>query len=198
MFTKDFDRRLRLVVAVLAGTGALGVSFGVYALWPSNLEAGYAPLQPIPFSHLTHAGTLQIDCLYCHTEAEKGPHATVPEVAVCMNCHTQVKPVDARGKPKPGVAEILGHWERREPVRWVKVSDLADFVYFDHGRHLAGGVACRECHGPVEKMERVRREYGLKMSWCLACHRQPPLPGRAAPPAEPGHRAPTHCTTCHR
>ena len=198
MFTKAFDRRVYATLAVLAGTGALGTAFGLFALWPSHMEAGYAPEQPIAFSHLTHAGTLRIDCFYCHTEAEKGPHAAVPPVSVCMNCHEQVKPKDFRGQVKPGVASLLEHWTKREPIRWIKVSDLADFVYFDHSRHLAGGVTCRECHGPVEKMERLRREYGLKMSWCLECHRKPPLPGRPAALAEPDHRAPTSCSTCHR
>jgi hypothetical protein len=198
MFTKAFDRRVYAAVAALAGAAALGVSFGVFALWPSNLESGYAPGQPLAFSHLTHAGTLQVDCLYCHAGAWKGPHATVPPVSVCMNCHAQVKPLDFRGQVKPDVAKLLELWDRKEPILWVKVNDTADFVYFDHSRHMAGGVACRDCHGAVERMERVRRASGMKMSGCLECHRQPPLPGRAAPPAEPDHRAPTHCSTCHR
>ncbi len=198
MFTKAFDRRVYATLAVLAGTGALGTAFGLFALWPSNMEAGYAPAQPIAFSHLTHAGDLRIDCFYCHTEAEKGPHATVPPVSVCMNCHEHVKPKDRRGRIHPDVAKLLKHWKEKEPIRWVKVNDLADFVYFDHARHLAGGVACAECHGPVERMERVRREYGLKMSWCLECHRKPPEAGRPGALAEPNHRAPTSCSTCHR
>jgi hypothetical protein len=198
MFTKAFDRRVYAVVAVLAGAGALGFSFGVFALWPSNMEAGYAPDQPLAFNHVTHAGTLAIDCLYCHAEAEKGPHATVPPLSVCMNCHAQVKPQEADGRIKPEVAKLLDHWDARRPIRWMKVNDVADFVYFNHARHLAGGVACAECHGALEKMERVQRAYGMKMSWCLECHRQPPLLGRAAAPAEAGHRAPTHCSTCHR
>ncbi len=176
----------------------LGLSFGAYALWPSHLEAGYAPEQPLAFSHATHAGTLRIDCLYCHTLAEKGPHATVPPVSACMNCHAHVQPKDAQGRLKPDVARLLEIAKKKQPIPCVKVNDLADFAYFDHSRHMAGGVTCRECHGPVETMERVRRQFGLKMSWCLDCHRQAPPPGRPGAPDAPAQRASTACTTCHR
>jgi hypothetical protein len=176
------------------------------------MEAGYEPVQPIPFSHKTHAGDMQIACLYCHSQADRGALATVPPLSTCMKCHDQVTPRDDRGNLKPGIETLLAHWERREPVAWEKVNDLADFVYFDHSRHVNAGVSCQECHGPVETMERVRREYGLKMSWCLDCHRQPAADAAATKPAEPdpdrsgpdagrinrGIRAPIHCTACHR
>jgi hypothetical protein len=96
------------------------------------------------------------------------------------------------------MAALLDHWERKAPIIWNKVNDLADFAYFDHSRHVVRGVDCEECHGPVKTMEVMRREYGLKMSWCLDCHNQP------LPEDSPGvalgwtTRAPTHCTTCHR
>jgi hypothetical protein len=198
MFNRLFDLRVYAAAAALAAAGLVGAAFGAYALWPSNLEAGYAPEQPLAFSHLTHAGTLKIDCLYCHSLAEKGPHATVPPVSTCMNCHTQVVPKDAQGRIKPDVARLLEIAKKKEPIAWIKVNDLADFAYFDHSRHLAAGVTCQECHGPVEKMERLRRAYGLKMSWCLECHRRDPIPGRPGAPDAPAQRASTACTTCHR
>jgi len=115
-----------------------------------------------------------------------------------MNCKSQVRPKDAQGNLKPGIATLLDHWERQEPVRWNKVNDLADFVYFDHSRHLAADVACEECHGPVERMVHMRREHGLKMRWCLKCHKEDPPPDSAAALRGADTRAPIHCTTCHR
>lgn len=115
-----------------------------------------------------------------------------------MNCHAEVQPKDEQGQVRPEIAELLGHWERSEPVRWNKVYDLADFVYFDHSRHIAAGVACQECHGPVETMEHVRREHGMKMSWCLDCHKLKPPGDVLATEQDRSTRAPINCTVCHR
>jgi hypothetical protein len=185
MFTRKFDRRVHLFLAVGLLSGVVGSSFGAYVLWPSHRERGYTPEQPIPFSHKTHAGTLEMDCLYCHGEAEKGPQATVPPVATCMKCMGTVDPLNAKG-------------EQGLPIRWNKVYDLADFAYFDHSRHLAADVECQECHGKVETMDHLSREYGLKMSWCLDCHQQEPPEGSLAEKRGWPTRAPIHCVTCHR
>jgi hypothetical protein len=198
MFTRKFERRVYIAVAVFALSLMVGLSFGAYVLWPSNLEAGYEPAQPLPYSHKTHAGTLQIKCLYCHTQAETGPYATVPALAICMNCHQEVQTKDETGSIKAGIVTLLSHWEKKEPIAWTKVNDLADFAYFDHSRHMVSGLTCQECHGPIETMEHVRREYGLKMSWCLDCHKQSPTPGSAAAARGSETRAPIQCMTCHR
>jgi len=198
VFTRKLQRRIYVATGVLLGSIGLGLSFGAYVLWPSHREAGYEPGQPIAFSHKLHAGDLSIDCLYCHTQADRGPHATVPELAICMNCHAQVQPKDKAGKLKPDIARLLDHWKRGEPVVWNKVNDVADFVYFDHSRHVKAGVKCQECHGPVETMVHMRREYGLKMSWCLGCHRQKPKPSDPAYQRGDKTRAPINCSTCHR
>ncbi len=198
MFTRKFDRRVHLAMAVFLLAGLIGVSFGYYVLWPSNMEAGYQPVQPIPYSHKLHAGDLKIECRYCHTQAETGPAATVPPLSICMNCHNEVKTTGPDGRLKPGIATLLEHWNSGQPVVWNKVSDLADFAYFDHSRHLSAGLTCQECHGPIETMDRVRREHGLKMSWCLDCHKQAPPPGSHAEQLGWSTRAPIHCSTCHR
>jgi hypothetical protein len=198
MFTGKFTRRVHLALAVFLFSGALGVAFGALILWPSRREAGYEPAQPIEFSHRLHAGEMKIECLYCHSEAERSAQATVPSVATCMNCHQQVQTKDENGELTPATATLVEHWEKKRPIVWNKVHDLADFVYFDHSRHVAADVECQECHGPVETMERVRREFGQKMSWCLDCHNQAPPED---PPLYAQHwttRAPIHCTTCHR
>jgi len=212
MFTKTFERRVYLAVGVALFSVALGVGFGVYALWPSHAEAGYSPAQPFPFDHKIHAGTLQIDCQYCHANARKSAHATVPQLSICMNCHKQVQPKDANGKLRPAIATLLDHWEKREPIEWIKVNDVADFVYFDHSRHINSNIACQTCHGPVETMQQMRRQEGLKMAFCISCHMQekpndsqtvavagsPEMAAELVPHPGTGTRAPTNCTTCHR
>ncbi len=198
MFTRQFDRKVHLALGVFALSLLLGISFGYYVLWPSNLEAGYQPAQPIAYSHQLHAGTLRLDCQYCHFEAERGAAAGVPPLAVCMNCHGEVQGKDAAGHVLPATAALLDHWNRGQPVVWNKVSDLADFVYFDHSRHVLTGVKCQDCHGPIETMDRVRRQYGLKMSWCLECHRQAPPAGSRAEALGWPTRAPIECAACHR
>ena len=198
MFTRRFERRVYVALVVFIFAGGLGTSFGAYVLWPSRREAGYEPKQPIPYSHKLHAGELEIQCLYCHSQADKGPHATIPPVSTCMKCHEQEQTKDEDGNLTEGMATLLEHWEQKKPIVWNKVNDLADFVYFDHSRHVNAGLECQECHGPIETMERVRREHGLKMSWCLDCHKQEPQEGDAACERGDPTRAPIHCTACHR
>jgi hypothetical protein len=201
MFSRRFDRRVYAVGGVLFLSLGMGVGFGAFALWPSRLEAGYSPEQPVPFSHQVHAGTLEMDCLYCHSGAAKGAHATVPDVSLCMNCHNEVQTKDDSGELKPAIAALLSHWEEKRPIEWIKVNDVADFVYFDHSRHVNSDIECEECHGPVETMTQMRREKGLKMAFCIDCHMEDPPEG--PPETIPDHpglgtRAPINCTTCHR
>lgn len=198
MFTRAFNRRIYLAAAIFACAGLLGMAFGAYALWPSRLDIGYEPEQPIAFSHKLHAGDMQIACLYCHSNAEHGAAATVPDVATCMKCHQQVRSLQEDGSVKPATAALLKHWSDTTPILWNKVYDLADFVYFDHSRHVQSKIDCAECHGDVRSMERIRRGPGLKMVWCLDCHKQPAAAD--APARERGlrTRAPIHCNTCHR
>lgn len=205
MFDRKFQKRVYAFLGTLAGTVLCGGAFAAYALWPSNVERGYEPTQPLAYSHRLHAGDLQIECLFCHSRADSDRHAAVPPLSTCMKCHTEVQGKDSRGAIKAATRLLLEHWERRAPLCWVKVHDLADFVYFDHARHVSWfdpalgrsveRMACQECHGPIEEMEVVRRQNSLKMGWCLACHREP-----VRPDSSPGlaSRGPTHCSACHR
>jgi hypothetical protein len=153
---------IRLGAAALVAAG----TFGVAGLPRVGVHQGYAPEQPIAFSHQLHAGASQIPCLYCHFNATRSRHAGIPPTSVCMNCHAMLS------KRSREIEKLLEAAQQRRPIAWVTVHALPDFVYFNHARHLLAGVACTACHGPVESMTRVRQEAPLTMGWCLDCHRQ--------------------------
>ncbi len=138
-----------------------------YAFSAQNLNTGYAPEQPIPFSHALHAGQLEMDCRYCHNTVETGAMAALPPTSTCMNCHKSIRTASPLLKP------LFESAETGQPVEWVRVHDLPEFAYFNHSAHLSAGVSCVECHGRVDQMERVRQEQPLSMGWCLECHRNP-------------------------
>lgn len=54
-------------------------------------QEGYAPDQPIKFSHETHAGLHKIDCQFCHDGARRSKHSIIPSTNTCMNCHEAIK-----------------------------------------------------------------------------------------------------------
>ncbi len=134
---------------------------------PKTMAVGYQPDQPVPYSHALHAGRLGIDCRYCHTTVEKAAFAAIPPTQTCMNCHTNIKPESKL------LAPIRESWKTGKPMQWVKVHDLADFVYFDHRAHVSHGVGCVECHGRIDRMDVVAQAQPLNMGWCLDCHRDP-------------------------
>ena len=189
---------------------------------PGN-NRGYAPEQPIAFSHRLHVGELQMECLYCHYGARTSRHAGVPPASLCMNCHRSVtagfdelhaerqlaleEERDPRLQVSPELRKLydaLGLGPDLEPmpdavprpIEWVRVHNLPDFVYFDHRVHVARDIACETCHGPVQSMERMRQESSLSMGWCLDCHRSSAadVPDNGgAPLAAP--RGPHHVST---
>ncbi len=156
-----------------------------YGASPTATDVGYAPVQPIPYSHALHAGELGIDCRYCHTTVERAARAAVPPTQTCINCHW-IKPAGpgtpAQGGPRADsdklrlLREAYYGTDRVPsglPIPWVRVHDLADFVYFDHSAHVTRGVGCVTCHGRVDRMEVVYQAKPLSMGWCLECHRDP-------------------------
>ena len=134
---------------------------------PDNSAIGYAPEQPVPYSHRVHAGDLDIDCRYCHTGVEETAFATIPPTQTCMNCHRSILPDSEK------LAPVRASHETGMPIEWVRVHDLPDFVYFNHSAHVRRGVGCVECHGRVDQMEVVWQAEALSMAWCLDCHRAP-------------------------
>lgn len=146
------------------------------------------PKQPIPFSHALHAGTYQIECLYCHTGTDKSRAAGVPSVELCMGCHAQF------GGDLEGVQTLKKHWDDKTPIEWIQIHRLPEHVKFRHNRHLAVGLDCTACHGQVKEMHKVqlvpdRRWVNgmpaqkLEMGWCINCHEQ--------------NKASIDCLTCH-
>lgn len=160
----------------ISGLVAL-VAFGVIAYityWEARSlgrQQGYAPVQPIWFSHKVHATQNNIDCEYCHSDARSSRHAGIPSLNVCLNCHSMVKEGKISGKKE--ISKIYQHLDQKKPIEWIKVHNLPDHVYFNHAQHVqAGKVACQECHGPVERMNRVVEYTELSMKFCLDCHRE--------------------------
>jgi hypothetical protein len=158
---------MKLPVALLGVIGAATVSgLGAWALSRVGIHQGYSPEQPIAFSHTIHAGQNKIPCLYCHFGARTSRHAGIPPLSVCMNCHSMLE------KQTVEIEKLKEAVQQQSPVRWIKVHSLPDFVYFNHSQHVLSGVACQQCHGPVETMDRVKQAAPLTMGWCLQCHRE--------------------------
>ena len=133
-------------------------------------QQNYQPLQPIKFSHKIHAGDNKIDCQYCHNIAERSRHAGIPGANVCMNCHVIIR--EGKNSGKFEIDKLLTAYENKTPIKWVKIHNLPDYVFFSHAQHVAvGKVQCQECHGPVETMDVVHQVNTLAMGWCLNCHR---------------------------
>jgi len=123
--------------------------------------------QPVPFSHKHHVQGLGLDCRLCHTTVEKSAFAGMPSTETCMTCHSQV------WKDAPMLAPVRDSFANDIPLRWNRVHDTPDFVFFNHSIHVAKGIGCASCHGQVDQMPLMRESHVLYMKWCLDCHRQP-------------------------
>jgi hypothetical protein len=123
--------------------------------------------QPVQFSHKHHVGDDGIDCRYCHTSVEVSSNAGMPPTKTCMNCHSQI------WSESPYLEIVRTSYKEGKPIEWTRVHDLPDYVYFNHGIHVAKGVGCSSCHGRVDEMAAVYQASSLQMEWCLQCHREP-------------------------
>jgi cytochrome c7-like protein len=171
--------------------------------------------QPVQFSHRHHVTDDGIDCRYCHTSVETSPFAGIPPTKTCMNCHSQI------WNQAPILEPIRASFREDKPVRWVRVHDLPDFVYFNHSIHVKKGMGCETCHGRIDEMPLTLQENTLQMEWCINCHRnptnyvrpraeiytmgyKPPVPQSVMGPqlakeyGIPAGGANTSCSTCHR
>src|SRR5215510_4466623 len=169
IFPKWTNRLPLLVIVGTVLTGSALVAGAWYYFTPKYTRVGYQPVQPVPFSHATHAGQLGIDCRYCHTGVEKSWFSNIPASSTCMNCHSQVL------KDDPRLAPIRESAATGKPVAWVQIHKLPDFAYFNHSVHVNRGISCVECHGRVDQMDEVYHAQPFGMSFCLECHRHPEL-----------------------
>ena len=203
--------RLSLLGAVLLAGGTIGL---IMALGSSSYvtRADEFIDQPIQFSHLHHVADDGIDCRYCHTSVETSAFAGIPPTKTCMNCHSQI------WSTAPFLEPVRSSFRDDRPLRWIRVHDLPDFVYFNHSIHVKKGVGCETCHGRVDQMPLVVQKNSLQMQWCLDCHRapeqfvrprsevftmgyRPPVPQSVLGPQlveEYGIQSLTNCSTCHR
>ena len=205
----------RLSAAALLAIPAIAIG-GLMAYVRSPLVTNqFNPVeQPIEFDHRHHAGDEQIDCRYCHWTVENSPSAGIPSTTVCVSCHAQV------WNKSPYLNEVRKAFFTDQPIPWVRVHNLPDFVYFNHSIHVNKGVGCVTCHGRVDEMGAVYQQAPLTMSWCLDCHRNPApnlrpaeaitsmtwKPPEGVDPVEYGKtlaaqydvHSRTSCTTCHR
>ncbi len=152
-----------IVTFLVIALGSKNVIDGLYTI---GVQQGYAPKQPIAFSHKIHAGQYEIDCQYCHTGVEIGKSANIPSVNICMNCHSSIK------TDSPQIQKLYAAQESGRPIEWVRVHNLPDLAYFNHSQHVkVGGVECQTCHGEIQEMEVVEQASPLTMGWCIDCHR---------------------------
>ena len=209
------DTIVRVVLVSIIVLPFASVALAYTVMWsPYVTREGLPRQQPVPFSHQHHVGQLGLDCRYCHSTVEKSTYASVPATQVCMTCHSQLF---TNAQMLAPVRESLA---KGKPIRWRKVYQLPDYVYFDHSVHLANGVGCTTCHGQVDTMPLIHKAAPLTMAWCLECHRKPESYLRPAgeifstawkPPAdqlEQGRRLLTEyhiqsehltdCSICHR
>jgi len=216
IFPKSLDLVIKVAglvigVGVLAGAGAY-----TYYTYPTVMDAGFQPVQPVPYSHKLHAGQLGLDCFYCHSTVYKAAYAAIPQTETCMNCHVKVKPTSPRLEP------VRQSYATGLPIPWIQIHQLPDYVYFNHSAHVTAGVSCVTCHGRIDQMIEVHQEKPLNMAWCLDCHRDPapnvrpfefvtkldwqpdPAQGKTARQigeeivAEKHLTPPTNCSGCHR
>jgi hypothetical protein len=154
----------------------LAVSIGVPAVWlslaglsrsPANTRVNVAINQPVPFSHQHHVTELGIDCRYCHTSVEKSAFPGLPSTETCMSCHSQI------WTNSPLLEPVRQSFETGTPIQWNLVNQVPQFVFFNHSIHIARGINCNTCHGPVQNMNITWKGNSFQMQWCLECHRAP-------------------------
>jgi hypothetical protein len=214
VFPRWANKLVHLAGAVLGIAPLYIIGLVWYAASPKTTDVGYAPKQPVPYSHALHAGELGLDCKYCHTTVDKAAHAAIPPTETCMNCHQRIH------AQSPRLAPIRQSAATGEAVEWTKVHDLPDYAYFNHSMHVNHGIGCASCHGRIDTMAVVYQHEPLSMGWCLDCHRAPenhlrPVEEVTNMGYEPAQgekqlalgqqlrtqnhiNPPTDCSTCHR
>lgn len=192
-------------MTIRVGVGiAVALALGVLSFLLVSSPRGQAalPLQPIAFSHQIHAGQFKLDCQYCHADARRSDYAGLPSVSRCMGCH-RITAAD-----RPEIQKLAAFFNRSEPIPWVRLYKVPEYVYFPHKPHLRAKVTCQGCHGKVEEMTALTAGTGqslandllnlvglagapppLTMGWCVECHTRTNARERT--------KAPLECAACH-
>lgn len=170
-----WPRRIRVRLILLTVVVLLLIIFGTERFLGA-LDRG--PAQPIPFSHRIHVQTKELNCFFCHQFATRSSNAGMPPVNRCLLCHTVI------ASSFPPIAKIRWYYRRNEPIPWVRVGKVPDFVFFQHQPHLAMGFDCSRCHGNVRAMDRIKLVNKFDMNFCVTCHKQ--------------NGASVDCYMCHR
>jgi hypothetical protein len=183
----DYTLRIRLPIVLFVAVAAFTATY--FASRAERDGVGYSPVQPIAFSHKLHAGQMRIDCKYCHSAVTSSPHAMVPPVSTCMNCHTISR------KNRPEIIKLTKYYEDGVALPWKRVHKVPDYAYFNHSVHVNKGVDCVQCHGAVENIDGAQQVNQFTMGACLDCHRNAPTRLAEVPNIKKG---PENCGTCHR
>ena len=211
IFPKKVNALPHLSLVVILLGGVITVSLVWYYFSPEYTDVGYAPEQPVAYSHRVHVDQLGLDCRYCHSFVEVADVANVPATETCMNCHDVVMPQSLALMP------VRASWAEGTSIPWVKVHQLPDYAQFSHAVHVNSGVGCETCHGRVDQMDIVHLVEPLSMGWCLECHREPEqylrpnteittmgympsgtfLENNLDRIRKEGIRPPTNCSACH-
>jgi hypothetical protein len=155
------------IFAVLGLLATIGGAVGVLQRSDFVTSANQFKEQPVQFSHQHHVGGIGIDCRYCHTSVEVSSTAGIPPTKTCINCHSQI------WSTSPYLEPVRSSFRDDKPLKWLRVHDTPDFVYFNHSIHVKKGMGCETCHGRVDKMPLMKQQNSLQMEWCLNCHRNP-------------------------
>lgn len=183
------DNILRVKLPITLFIVIASFSLTYFASRAERDGVGYTPQQPINFSHKLHAGDMQIDCQYCHTSVEKSRHATVPQVATCMNCHV-VSRAD-----RPEIVKLTEYYNEGKPIPWKRIHKIPDFAFFNHSVHVNKGIDCVHCHGDIRQMEGVGQMNSFTMASCLDCHKNA---HERMPELKNINLGPDYCWACHR
>lgn len=185
----DLDYTLKIRGPIILFVVLLAATATYFLSRAERDGVGYAPVQPIAFSHKLHAGDMAIDCKYCHTAVTVSRAASVPAVSICMNCHTVAR------KTRPEIIKLTKYYDEGVALPWKRIHKVPDYAYFNHSAHVTKNIPCQQCHGDVQNMDVVGQVHEFTMAACLDCHRN--APARLA--SVPGIvKAPDNCNTCHR
>ncbi|MEW6701288.1 MAG: cytochrome c3 family protein [Bacteroidota bacterium] len=183
----DYALKIRLPLTLFVIAASFILTF--YISRAERDSVGYAPEQPIKFSHKLHAGQMAIDCQYCHIGVAKERHALIPSANICMNCHTVAR------KDKPEIIKLTQYYEEGKPIPWKRVYKIPDYAYFNHSVHVNKKIDCASCHGNVKEMDLVQQVKPFTMTACLDCHRNP---HDKLPYLKKVNIGPENCAACHR